>query len=205
MGGFMNKVKMEKLVRSGYIKQIEKAGDIANYDIIEVSSQDIVSKSENALKLQGKLKELLATLVDEYTAIPFNDSEAQDKQKLDILVDIEEVIKTIARLRNVSWQDLWERAKISTMISFNRYSRVGEPTLKGCVKEFLEFNNISDLSYVEMALFEELKKFNSNFGSFYLKFQQKRTTKKKAQGGYREGYYLKSIEYTANDEQDLKQ
>ena len=54
----MNKVKIESLVRSGYINQIEKAGDVANYEIIEVSSQDIVSKSENAIKLENKLKKL---------------------------------------------------------------------------------------------------------------------------------------------------
>ena len=201
----MNKVKIESIVRSGYINQIEKAGDVANYEIIEVSSQDIVSKSENAIKLENKLKELLLSLVDKYNSIPFDESDVLNKQKLDLLVDIEEVIKTIARVRNVSWQDLWERAKISTMITFKKYSRIGEPTLKGCVEEFLAFNNISDLSYVEMALFEELKKFNSNFGVFYLKFQDKRTAKKKAQGGYREGYYLKSIEHTAEHQQDLKQ
>jgi len=189
----MNKVNVNRIVRIGEIKRLESKGYNVEYDIIEVAKQDIVEKNEKAKLLHQNLKELLLHCAIKYNQMPFSDNEEDKKRKLDALIDLEQVIKTIAWISNKSWQDVWDRAKLGTMQGFKRHARVGEPNLMGCVKEYLQFEDIEDLSYIETALFDELKRFNSN-PMFYIKFQNKVKAKKKAQGGYKSGYYLKSYE-----------
>jgi len=199
----MKKIEVvESLVRAGEIASIEKSGAIAHYDIIELTRDDITKQTKDAIKYEIALKNLLMKKASQYMQIAGDTSEEKMRQKLDLLVDIEEIVKTIGWYKEINWQTIWNQAKIGSMIGFSKYARVGEPNLKGCVKEYLTFNNIDDLCYVETALFEELKKINSNYGVFYLKFQDKRKLKKKKLGSYKAGYYLKSIEYVNTQEQN---
>ena len=113
-----------------------------------------------------------------------------------MLVDIEEIVKTIGRMDNKSWEIIWHKAKMGSMIGFARYARVGKPNLQGCVLEYLTYNNFDDLCYIETALFDELRKLKQD----YSKFLDKRMRREKVNGGFREGYYLKSIEYIDNQQ-----
>ena len=188
--------QVNKLVRFGDIKRIQNEGNIADYDKIEVSSVDIRCKSDNAKRLKEELKKLLPELAEKYYALSY-DKEEDIKKKIDLLVDIEEIVKTSTNLMNKGWEGVWQKAKMGSMKVFARYAPGAEPNLRGCITEYVKFNNYDDLCYIETALFEELKQLNYN----YIKFQDKRTAKKKSQGSLKDGYFLKSIEYVNIQEQ----
>ena len=194
----MDNIKeINKLVRFGDIKRVEREGSVAHYEQIEVSAVDIKSKSDNAKRLKEELKQLLPDIATKYYALSY-DKEEDVKKKIDLLVDIEEIVKTSARLMDKGWEAVWQKAKMGSMQIFARYARAGEPNLKGCITEYVTYGNYDDLCYIETALFEELKQLNFD----YVKFQNKRKTKAKNHGPFREGYILKSIEYVNTQEQN---
>jgi hypothetical protein len=187
----MGKVnQINRLVRFAEIKRIQNEGNIADYEQIEVSAGDIGAKADNAKRLREELKQLLPDIATKYYALSC-DKEEDVKKKVDLLVDIEEIVKTSAKLMNKDWSLVYDKAKMGSMQVFARYARVGEPNLKGCITEYVTYGNYDDLCYIETALFEELKQLNVA----YIKFQDKRKNKAKNHGSLREGYYLKSIEY----------
>ncbi len=188
--------EINKLVRLGDIKRIEREGNVVGYEQIEVNSVDIRSKSDNAKRLKEELKKLLPDIAEKYYSLSY-DKEEDVKKKIDLLVDIEEIVKTSAKLMNKGWEAVWQKAKTGSMQVFARYAPGAEPNLRGCINEYVKYNNYDDLCYIETALFDELKKLNFN----YIKFQDKRTAKKKSQGAFQDGYYLKSIEYVNTQEQ----
>ena len=64
--------QIDKIVRFGDIKSIEKQGNIANYERIEVSSIDIAKKSDNAKKLKELLKQTLSGITDKYQQLSYD-------------------------------------------------------------------------------------------------------------------------------------
>lgn len=190
--------EINKIVRLGDIKRIERAGNIAHYEQIEVTSADIATKSEKVGELKEQLVKLLFYIGMEYSNLSY-DKENDIKKKIDLLVDIEEIIKTIGRLDGKGWEAVWHQAKMSSMQGFARYSRIGLPDLRGCITEYWAYDDYDDLCYIESALFNELKKLNVD----YIKFQDKRMLKKKSLGGFRDGYVLKGIEYVDTQGQKL--
>lgn len=197
------KVKIDSLVRAGEIKKLEGDGNIVDYEVIEFTRDDITNKTDMAVRYYDHLKRLLQQKVDQYSSLGMN-SDGEINKKLSILVDIEEIVYTIAWFNELSWQDIWTSGKVATMASFKRYARVGEPNISGCVKEYLTFGATDDLCFIETALFDELKKFSKN-PNFYIKFQDKRAQKKKRLGSYKAGNILKSVEYVNCDKQDFQQ
>lgn len=196
-GIVMNNIKqVNQIVRFGDIKRVEREGNIPNFEQIEVSGADILAKSNNVTKLKECLIQLLLNVADEYYQLSYT-KEEDIKRKVSLLVDIEELVKTIGRLDNRSWESMWHKAKMSSMQSFAMYARVGEPNLKGCVIEYITYKNYDDLCCIETAVFDELKKLNMD----YIKFQNKRKLRQNNQGRFRDGYYLKSIEYANIQEQ----
>lgn len=187
------KVEVNSLVRAGEIKHLEDKGAVAEYEVFEFTRQDIIDKNEMAVKYYESLKQLLEIKTKQYVEYGMETDEEENK-KLNLLLDIEELVYTFAWYNDVSWVDVWNRAKLGSMNTFAKYSRIGEPNFAGCVKEYLTFEDKDDLSYIETALFDELKKFSKS-SSFYFKFQDRRKLKKNRLGGYKAGYYLKSIEY----------
>jgi hypothetical protein len=187
------KVEVNSLVRAGEIKHLEDKGVVAEYEVFEFTRQDIIDKTEIAVKYYDSLKQLLEIKTKQYVESGMETDE-QENKKLNLLIDIEELVYTFAWYNEVSWVDVWNRAKLGSMNTFAKYARVGEPTFAGCVKEYLTFEDKDDLSYIETALFDELKKFSAS-PSFYFKFQDIRKAKKNRLGGYKAGHYLKSIEY----------
>lgn len=188
------KVEVNSLVRAGEIKRLEDKGAVAEYEVFEFTRQDITDKTETAVKYYESLKQLLEIKTKQYIECGMETDEDENK-KLNLLIDIEELLYTFAWYNDVSWVDVWNRAKLGSMQTFKKYARVGEPNFAGCVKEYLTYGDVDDLSYIETALFDELKKFSAS-PSFYFKFQDRRKAKKNRLGGYKAGHYLKSIEYT---------
>ena len=189
--------QINKLVRFGDIQRIEREGNVANFEQIEVTSADIKAKADNVKRLKEELKQLLPDIATKYYALSY-DKEEDVKKKVDLLVDVEEIVKTSAKLMNKGWEAVWQKAKMGDMQIFARYARAGEPNLKGCITEYITYGNYDDLCYIETALFEELKALNVN----YIKFQDKRKRKKKSYGGFKDGYILKSIEYVNTQAQN---
>ena len=189
--------KVDKIVRLGEIKRIEREGKIANFEQIEVTSIDIAKKTDKALQLKGLLMQTMLGWVDKYCSIQYITEEDRDK-KVDILVEVEEIIKTIGTLDGIGWESLYNRAKMGNAQTFLQHARQAKTAdLRGTVDEYMTYGDHDDLCYVEMALIEELKKLKIE----YIKFLNKRVRKNKSQGTFRAGYYLKSIEYNNTQEQ----
>ncbi|MBO5909887.1 MAG: hypothetical protein J6Q15_00100, partial [Clostridia bacterium] len=147
----------------------------------------------------NELKNLLIYKINRYIRCKDEDKKKEQKAKLDLLVDIEEVILTLARVHEMEPKILVNHAKTSSMEVFKQIARVGKPTLLGCAREFITFDEVEDLIYVETALMQELSKINPD-PNFYDKFETKRTNKKSNFGGYKNGNFLHSIEYVNNKE-----
>ncbi len=188
--------KIDRIVRLKDIKRLEQSGKVVDYEQIEVTSIDIAKKTDKALQLKELLKQTLIGLVDKYYTLS---CEEQDRdKKIDILVDIEEIIKTIGRLDDIGWETVWTRAKMGNKQTFLQHARQAKTAdLRGTVAEYMAYGDYDDLCYIETALFDELKTLKMD----YIKFQDKRKRKNKSQGRFRDGYYLKSIEYNNTQEQ----
>ena len=191
--------KVDRIVRLKDIKRLEQSGKVVDYEQIEVTSIDIAKKTDKALQLKELLKQTMLYLVDKYYALDCNSEEDRDK-KLDILIDIEEIIKTIGMVEGASWEGLYTRAKMGNAQTFLKHARQAKTAdLRGTVEEYITYGDYDDLCYTEMALFEELKQLKSE----YIKLLNKRVRKNKSQGTFRAGYYLKSIEYADKQEDKL--
>ena len=193
---------VNKLVRPYDIEKIENKGGVVTCDAVEVSKEDISKNRKNVKQLRKWLQALLYSTVNDYDKLSY-DKVTHCKKKVAMLVDIEDIVKTIGTLDGYTWKSIWEQAKMSTLHGMIKSSRIGEPNLQGCVAEYLRCGQFEDLCYIETALMEELKKFNAEYGKFYVRLQKRRIMKNKTKGGFMDGYYLRSVEYSQAEESDL--
>ena len=181
---------IDKVVRLEEIERLEKEGARPNYEIIKVSSDDISRKNNNAQQLKEILKKQLPELADNYEGLSY-DTQKDIKQKVELLVDVEELVRVIGRMDNIGWQHIWETAK------HLRYECGEKTNLKEFITNYIADSKLKNLCFVETAVINELNK---------MKFDQilfMKRCEKKRKKGYREGYYLKSMELVETDENKL--
>ena len=172
-----NQSNINMLVRDKAIDKIMKKGAGAEY--IKLEGKDKINA------LNSLLNKHVKAYVEAYDEMLTVGADKADAVKH--LIEVEEVIKAISTEQNCGWAVFYDASKMQMYVvgieeSTRRYQH--NPTLK-------------NLTYVECALFEEVKALKMD----YCKFQAQRVNRRKREGGYKEGYLLQSINY--NNEQGI--
>jgi len=153
---------------------------------------------QNSIALKIQLLEIIEDKMEQYlpkVATKFRKLKRANKkhveQKLELLVDVEELVRIIGRMDNIAWQYIWETGK-------HLIHECGEKAnLKEFVSNYIADSELINLCFVETAVINELIEMNFD----QILFME--MCKKKRKKGFREGYYLKSFDIVETKEEVL--